>query len=200
MTSHKRRRAINIDVGYIEELRIAAKRLGMKTPTGVASKIFVGDAKPFSGGIRLVGKFKSVSMTEAMWLSIRERAHATDKNSRMVAQDLLRGAEPPLAPQEVERGLARAREREARRAAGDPEEEAPIPKPTRPAPPKEEVGMSNGESKDALKEMEAAESEARKKSRSSLSKGHPADLGIGDRESDESVKPGEEFYGGVFSF
>jgi hypothetical protein len=121
MASHKRRRSINIDIAYIDSLRFMAKSIGGVTATSLASKIFIGTSQ----ALQVVGrsnKSKAISMTEAMWLSIRSRAQTKDRTIGHVAHGLLNGEESPLTSQEVSFGCDRAREREERRARGVPEE------------------------------------------------------------------------------
>ncbi len=122
MPSFKRRRAINIDGSCIELLKIAASERGKK-PTPLASMIFVGTEGPISGipgpG---VGMGKGISMTEALWLSIKERATGQGRPTSHVARDILIGNVSHLTPTELAFGQARAAERERQRELGRPVE------------------------------------------------------------------------------
>jgi len=129
MPSFKRRRAINVDVGYIDALKqISQYRFqGKKSATAVASLIFEGGLRHLYA-VKILGESKGVSMTEAMWLSIRHRSEVIGKPVSATTQLLLSGGEPKLSEKEISFGLERAREREERRATGNPEELSP-PKP-----------------------------------------------------------------------
>jgi len=129
MPSFKRRRAINVDVGYIDALKqISQYRFqGKKSATAVASLIFEGGLRHLYS-VQIRGESKGVSMTEAMWLSIRRRSEAIGKPVSATTQLLLSGGEPKLSEKEISFGLERAKEREERRATGNPEELSP-PKP-----------------------------------------------------------------------
>jgi len=238
MASFKRRRAINIDGGYIELMKKAAEKLEVKSGTAVASMIFVGDAATLPK-LQATSKARGVSMTEAMWITIKNRGTRVSKATSVTAQDLLTGDEKPLTPQEVSVGEARAREREQRREAGEPEEETPPRRNPRPPAPLEtavihdQVEMAAGdvepepepksepkpESKPNIEpentpapkqetesepsniedDTRSDEAEARKKHKMTLSKGQPASSEKPDDRSIKEIKPGEKFYGGVFS-
>ena len=136
MPSYKRRRAINVDTGYIESLKQVSEYQfkGSESATAVASMIFEGKHRALYR-VKKTGKSKGVSMTEAMWLSIRRRSEIIGKPVSATTQLLLEGAEAHLTPREISFGLERAREREERRAAGNPEEASPPKLPESPPEP-----------------------------------------------------------------
>ena len=84
MPSFKRRRAINIDEGYINALKhISEHHLsGKSSPTAVARLIFInslGVIRAWPGGssiqtVKRIGRKKGISMAESLWLSIRQRS------------------------------------------------------------------------------------------------------------------------------
>jgi len=214
MGSFARRRVINVDVEYIEELKKIMKRMGANTATGAASMIFSGSAPPLTNKVVVSGKKKGVSMTEAMWLSIRKRSEDKGKATTVVVQELISGIEPALTEAELDFGRIRANDREQRRAAGNPEEGIKIPDATHPPvrithaePEKVEVekveskteGKSTEKTHPSVKEMLNDKSEARKKARANLSKGHKVKDQNGDSRGFENVPLGESHYGGVFS-
>ncbi len=262
MGSFKRRRAINIDRGYIELMKKAAKKLGANSGTAVASMIFVGAADTLPK-LQAVSKPRGVSMTEAMWISIKNRGTQVSKGPSATAQDMLTGDEKPLTPKEISVGEARARERELAREAGEPEEDAPpkreprtlthsqvaefheeyeasvgdiepqsepqpepTPEPTPPPPepepepipaiqrfqrdwkniepepentpvPKREIESEQSNIENAIRPDDAEDSE---KYKMTLSKGQPASFENAEDRSVRKIKPGQKFYGGVFSF
>ena len=216
MASFKRRRATNIDVAYIDKLKRRASE--KQKPTTLASMIFVGTEPSLGHVYERGGKAQSISMTEAMWLSIRKRSESIDKSVRQTTQLLLSGKEKPLTKEEISFGLERAREREARRAQGNPEEITP-PLPQKPAATSQEVSepepveTPNIEREDEpvseqatepdpsniVKEERAEESEAEKMRKMKLSKGHPVDLESDSDRADKKLVPGGDSYGGVFT-
>lgn len=137
MPSFKRRRAINVDFGYIDSLKQVSERhfRGKKSATAVASMIFEGKYRTLYC-VKIKGKSRGISMTEAIWLSIRCRSEIIRKPISTTTQLILEGTEPHLTPREISFGEKRAREREERRAAGDPEE-ASGPPPKVPLEPSE---------------------------------------------------------------
>lgn len=214
MASFKRRRAINIDAAYIARLNARVWDSPAKTPTELASMIFVGTASPFVSAVTETGgKAQSISMTEAMWLSIRERATSIGRPTSATGKLLLTGEEPSLTKVEIDFGLARAKEREEKRASGAPEEEAPTPRPKAkkkpkkkaPSPKPESVAVSevkqpDPEPENIVKQMREEETEEQKQRRMKLSKGHP--IGEGGEGSRPATKPNPEddSHGGVFLF
>lgn len=152
MPSFKRRRAINVDVSYIEALKkVSQYRFqGKKSATAVASLIFDGGLPPLPT-VKMCGKAKGVSMTEAMWLSIRRRSEIIGKAVSATTQLLLSGEESKLTQKEISFGLERAKEREERRASGNPEEPSP-PKPaeTQPELPAPEPEQARPEPKETV--------------------------------------------------
>ena len=144
MKSVRRRRAINIDLGYIEKMKEEAVRLGVKGHTAVASMIFVGSARTLPEILVRRGS-SSVSMTEAIWISVRTRGEDVGKTTRCVAEDMLIGNEPPLRKEEIAWGVARTMERERLRAAGIPEEKSSAPKVDSSPPEPTQVGRSEAE-------------------------------------------------------
>lgn len=220
MASYKRRRAINIDLGYIEALKNALKSRSGDSATGLANLIFRGEEKPLKS-ISKQGKTKGVSMTEAMWLSIRRRAMVIGRSATKTAQYLLTGQEPPLTDRELAYGLERAREREEKRASGAPEEaveakeeseevepespeSAPIAEETVEASPKPQEQPPHQKDKEndpseTIRDMREAEREKENRRALKLSQGHPFDPEVDDARKEKKIKPGQDFYGGIFS-
>lgn len=118
MTTTKRRRAIDIPESLYQLVKKQASERGVKTPTGLVSKILVGEDAPVRGQVDIYEKSKhSVSMTEALWLSIKVR----QDNQRVASItscscDILLGASQPLSKAELSEGLKWAQTREDRRA------------------------------------------------------------------------------------
>lgn len=118
MTTNKRRRAIDIPESLYQLVKRKASERGVKTPTGLVSKILIGEEAPIEGQVDIYEKSKhSVSMTEALWLSIKVR-----QDNQKVASitscscDILLGTSQPLSEAELSEGLKWAQTREDRRA------------------------------------------------------------------------------------
>lgn len=112
--SNKRRRSIDVDVSYVEELESIAKKLNISTPTGVAVKIVVGKVSGFGKEPEKRKEYRGISMTEALWLAVRGRGEAHGGTGAAMHK-ILSGALPPLNAQEIAEGERLAREREAGR-------------------------------------------------------------------------------------
>lgn len=225
MPSYKRRRAINIDAGYINSLKHISKHAIREkhSPTAIASLIFEGRALPLES-VERVGKTKGVSMTEAMWLSIRHRADRLDASVSATAQLILSGREGPLSESEISFGARRALERERSRAAdawvgsrgSSAPQAAPEPPPapaipTLPPPARlltvesppfpalnQPPPAPEAPKVVAVKELREKESKKKRAPNMNLSKGEAVSAKEEDRES-QKIVPGKDWYGGFFS-
>ena len=207
MTSHKKRRSINVDIAYLDGLKTMAQRQGIKTGTALASMIFAGAAPPLPTLLKR-GEGRGVSMTEAMWLTLRHRAASVERSTRRVTELLLTGRLPSLTPEEISYGEEAAQAREERRAKGEIVGESPPKKkkPRAPRKPKKET-VAKPEIPEKLADTprpdpveDAEEAERRKQYKSSLSKGEPAAPGNDQGESQNPQKRNPDFYGGIFTF
>lgn len=123
MNSFKRRRSINIDASIIDKLRIAAKTIG-ESHTRITSQILMGEVPPLLDAKFEPGSRKSVSMTESLWLALKEYAAAKypEESYTATARKILFGQIPPVSQEFIELGLKRTKEREEKRKNGEPEE------------------------------------------------------------------------------
>jgi len=197
--SVKRRRAINIDKAIIESLKIESQRLGLKSHTALASKIFVGEARAISISSK-AGKSLGVSMRESLWLSIRSRASSRNVSNVSAAHGILLGEDPPLRREEIEEGLNLARIRESERAK-EPKKDKP--KKPRLRPEKKAEKKVEEKPLDTIIEPDETpeEAEERKLRQAKLPKGTPLETSEENAMSAlKELNPGEEEYlGGVYS-
>lgn len=122
MKSNKRRRTIEIKEGIVKSLRQAsAERFdGKITPTEIASMIFSGRTDHIKNCD--IKGYRSVSMTESMFFSIKCRADSIGQSIRSTANDVLMGQIPPLSKEELLEGGHIAEEMELHRmiSSGSP--------------------------------------------------------------------------------
>ena len=210
MSSVKRRRSISIDLTIVRILKDEAIRLKHGSHTGLVSKMFLGEVESLASRIIdpvMIGKSKSVSMKESVWLSIKARAENDGVGTSKAGLLIIMGKSPPLTSDEIALGEKLAKEREEarrsepgiqkkRKSSSKPVEKLAVESPQKkPEKIKETVHQNT-----FLDETEEEE-KIRKKRISSLSKGVPIedadiapDAAFKDLNSSE-----EEYLGGVWS-
>ena len=185
----KRRRVINVNVSLIQALKERAAERGI-SPTKIATNIAIGKEPPVKPKKKSTTA-KSVSMTEALWLSIRQRGENMGKSGRGAMWGILTGRDPILTQEEIDFGRARAAERERLRAMGTPEESTP--------PRREEIHQPPPDSKSIAASPEPPEEpEPKELPHVKLSKGVPEDPKLYEKRGAKNISSNQDFYGGVF--
>ena len=180
MASAKRRRSINVNVHIVEAVRKRGETLKM-SPTSVVNAILKGEIPAILTKLKTDGGTKAVSMSEALYLALKEYAEIEypEDPYTAVADRILRGEIPSLPEIFLETGEAKAKEREVERLAKKSAELK--------VEPEEKISIIKEQRNDDQKDQE--------KFHKQLSKG--------ESRKKEEIRPSQdlqldqEYYGGV---
>jgi hypothetical protein len=172
----------------------------------------------------LVGNSVGVSMTEAMWLSIRSRAQAAGISTSAALLLIVSGAKGCISPRDLVIGRLEAKRREEKREKKDRMNPAPKAKekpkkkrqrkkasrkpadlklvpeviPDIPTPDVVVETAPDIPTPDVVVDLPTDSQKAEPVKNVNLSKGEP--VGSEPKEGQKEIIPDDDYYGGVFSF
>lgn len=172
-----RRRSVNSDQKTFDRAKEEYGARGSSSATAVFTDILLGKSPPMFAHVPGGGK-KGVSMSEAVFFSLKERAKKIDKPISTTMALIISGGERPLTQSEISYGSAVAFMRESQRF--------------------KEIQRKQKEREGEEKEKELLKKEEERRKAQKLSTGEPMGDTNSTHECNKSIDPSMKHFGGVF--